>query len=90
MKHQQPATGGTHQSPAKKPGRSANKRNGSGRSEAAASGDGREQIVRQTAYSYYEARGRVDGHELEDWLKAEAQIADSSSAAIQDPASPSH
>jgi hypothetical protein len=35
----------------------------------------REEVIRLTAYSFYEARGRVDGHELEDWLKAEAQVA---------------
>jgi hypothetical protein len=26
------------------------------------------------AYSLYEARGCVDGHALEDWLEAEAQV----------------
>jgi Protein of unknown function (DUF2934) len=31
-------------------------------------------MIRQTAYSYYEARGSIDGHDLEDWLKAEAQV----------------
>ncbi|MDH5539071.1 MAG: DUF2934 domain-containing protein [Rhizobacter sp.] len=30
--------------------------------------------VRQTAYAYYEARGRVDGHDLDDWLRAEAHV----------------
>lgn len=35
----------------------------------------REEAIRLTAYAFYEARGRVDGHELEDWLKAEAQVA---------------
>jgi hypothetical protein len=34
-----------------------------------------EEVIRLTAYAFYEARGRVDGHELEDWLKAEAQVA---------------
>jgi len=30
--------------------------------------------IRQRAYELYEARGRKDGHELEDWLRAEAEI----------------
>jgi hypothetical protein len=35
---------------------------------------GRDDLVRQTAYFFYEARGRLHGHELEDWLRAEAEI----------------
>jgi hypothetical protein len=31
------------------------------------------QIGRQ-AYEIYEARGREDGHDLDDWLRAEAEI----------------
>lgn len=34
----------------------------------------REAMVREAAYYYYEARGCIGGHELEDWLKAEADI----------------
>ncbi len=30
--------------------------------------------IRQRAYELYEARGREDGHELDDWLQAEAEI----------------
>jgi Protein of unknown function (DUF2934) len=33
----------------------------------------REQI-RARAYQLYEARGREDGHDLEDWLEAEIAI----------------
>lgn len=33
----------------------------------------REQII-QRAYELYEARGREDGHDLEDWLQAEEEI----------------
>jgi hypothetical protein len=33
------------------------------------------------AYSLYEARGCVDGHALEDWLKAEAPVGQGASAA---------
>ena len=39
---------------------------------AAASSD--EAAVRAAAYALYEARGRVDGHDLEDWLAAERQV----------------
>ena len=30
--------------------------------------------IRCRAYKLYEERGREDGHELEDWLRAEAAI----------------
>ncbi len=30
--------------------------------------------IRQRAYDLYVARGQEDGHELEDWLQAEAEI----------------
>lgn len=30
--------------------------------------------VRLRAYSLYEARGRQDGHALDDWLQAEQQV----------------
>jgi hypothetical protein len=43
-------------------------------SHAAADID-REQI-RIRAYELYEARGRGDGHDLEDWLEAEAELTD--------------
>ena len=33
-----------------------------------------ENQIRQRAYELYEARGREDGHELEDWLRAEEEI----------------
>jgi Protein of unknown function (DUF2934) len=36
--------------------------------------DLREQI-RRRAYEFYERRGREDGHEVEDWLQAEAELA---------------
>ncbi len=34
-----------------------------------------EHQIRQRAHELYEARGREDGHELEDWLRAEEEIA---------------
>jgi hypothetical protein len=30
--------------------------------------------IRPRAYQLYEQRGKVDGHELEDWLQAEAEL----------------
>ena len=30
--------------------------------------------IRQRAYELYEARGREVGHEIDDWLQAEAEI----------------
>jgi hypothetical protein len=34
-----------------------------------------EHQIRLRAYQIYLARGREDGHELEDWLRAEEEIA---------------
>ena len=34
-----------------------------------------EHQIRPRAYELYEARGREDGHEVEDWLRAEEEIA---------------
>jgi hypothetical protein len=31
-------------------------------------------LIRRRAYEFYEARGRVPGHEMEDWLRAELEI----------------
>ncbi len=42
--------------------------------EATPSGDARYELIRRTAYSFYEARSYVSGYELEDWLKAEMQV----------------
>lgn len=34
----------------------------------------REALIRLAAYSFYERRGFIAGHELEDWLQAEMEI----------------
>ena len=34
-----------------------------------------EDQIRHRAYELYEARGRQDGHELEDWFRAKEDIA---------------
>ncbi len=41
-----------------------------------------EEQIRLRAYALYEARGREDGHELDDWLQAEAEILGSKKTAI--------
>jgi uncharacterized protein HemX len=33
-----------------------------------------EERVRERAYALYEQRGSVDGYDLEDWLRAEADV----------------
>ena len=41
-----------------------------------------EQEIRQRAYLLFEARGGEDGHELEDWLRAEEEIKGAKSNAL--------
>jgi len=36
--------------------------------------EGLEREIRRRAYEIYEERGREDGHDLDDWLRAEAEI----------------
>ncbi len=36
--------------------------------------DDREEQIRTRAYELYEARSRGEGHDVEDWLEAEAEI----------------
>jgi len=33
-----------------------------------------EELIRVRAYQFYEERGCEDGHEFDDWLRAEAEI----------------
>ena len=33
-----------------------------------------EELIRKRAYDFSERRGREDGHDQEDWFKAEAEI----------------
>ena len=33
-----------------------------------------EEQIRRRAYELYEARGREDGHDLDDWQQAEAEV----------------
>lgn len=40
-----------------------------------------EQIQRR-AYDLYEQRGRTDGHDVDDWLRAEAELRGKSKTAV--------
>lgn len=76
MKHHPTVAQTTHAtSEKKKPARTAKKDNGPAAPATAGSVHEHDEIVRQTAYFLYEARSREDGHELDDWLQAEAQLA---------------
>lgn len=33
-----------------------------------------EEQIRRRAYELYEERGRTDGHDMDDWLRAESEI----------------
>lgn len=37
-------------------------------------GKSRAERIRVAAYQLYEARGRADGHDMDDWLAAEAAL----------------
>lgn len=34
-----------------------------------------EDAIRRRAYEFYEQRGYIDGHDMEDWLSAEHEVA---------------
>jgi DUF2934 family protein len=42
----------------------------------------RDERIRTRAYALYEARGRVDGHDVDDWLQAEAELRGKSKTAV--------
>ena len=41
-----------------------------------------EEKIRQRAYGLYEARGREDGHDIDDWLRAEAELTAKTAKAV--------
>lgn len=41
---------------------------------AVASSKTRDELVRQTAYSHYEARNHTQGGDIDDWLQAETKV----------------
>jgi hypothetical protein len=46
------------------------------------SSDGVQEQVRRRAYELYEARGKEDGHDVEDWLRAESEVAQQQSKSL--------
>lgn len=50
----------------------------------------RQARIRAAAYARYEARGCVPGHDVEDWLAAEATLAGEAAGAAQPAGSPTH
>ena len=44
------------------------------RKPAVSEAEKREVMIRLAAYSFYERRGLIAGHELEDWLQAEMEV----------------
>ena len=51
------------------------RQNGQARRRAGAEpGSSRADRIREVAYQLYEARGRVEGHDVADWLAAEATV----------------
>jgi hypothetical protein len=41
-----------------------------------------ESRIRLRAFEFYQARGREDGHDLEDWLRAEEELTEKSVRSI--------
>ena len=41
-----------------------------------------DQQIRCRAYELYEERGRTDGHDMDDWLSAESEIASGKPKAV--------
>lgn len=41
-----------------------------------------EQQIRSRAYELYEERGRTDGQDMDDWLRAESEITSSKPEAV--------
>lgn len=42
-----------------------------------------EELIRVRAYQFYQERGCENGHDLEDWLQAEAEIVGRKSAGLK-------
>ena len=75
MKPQQAASHPTHEVAKKsKKSTAAPKSSPPTDAEVSTDDDGRIEVVRRTAYGFYEARSFEGGHALDDWLQAEAQV----------------
>ncbi len=40
-----------------------------------------DELIRRRAYDLYEQRGCLDGHDVDDWLQAEAEVSGKSKSA---------
>lgn len=75
MKHPETAPRTVHDAAKKqKRNNSVVKSHSSANSKSIASSIERDELIRQTAYTLYQARSCASGHELDDWLQAEAQV----------------
>lgn len=75
MKHPETAPRTVHDTAKKqKRNNSVAKSHSSANSKSIASSIERDELIRQMAYTLYEARSCVSGHELDDWLQAEVQV----------------
>lgn len=76
MKHPPNAAHPPHAAPEKKKALKSAKKDKATAEPAPMTRDpAREEAIRQTAYFLYLSRNGENGHELEDWLQAEAQLA---------------
>ncbi len=44
-----------------------------------------EELIRRRAYEFYEERGHEHGHDVEDWLRAEAEVMGKTALALAAP-----
>lgn len=49
-----------------------------------------EDIIRQRAYELYEQRGFEHGHDMDDWLQAEAEVMGKKPSSGADPSTKAH
>lgn len=64
--------------PRSKPLPTLKKGNGPLASASVSNGQDHDEIIRQTAYFLYESRRCEGGHDIDDWLEAEALVASQS------------
>jgi hypothetical protein len=50
--------------------------------------EGLESQIRQRAHELYETRGREEGHELEDWLRAEEELTETAEVKLPERKTP--
>jgi hypothetical protein len=86
MKHHHAATSPAKTAAPKQTVQAAGKDEAAMASPAGESTASKDEFVRQVAYDYYEARGRIGGYELDDWLRAEAEFERILAAGKQAPA----